>query len=203
MILFDEAEHRYELVSIAGRVFGPSVTTVLKAQGIITVPPQAEADSYYREAGKAMHKAIELDQQGDLDESSIDEDTLMRVNRARRWFEMVGFKSILLEHRAYDQSTGTFGTWDAVGDSKKGLLLCDFKRAAWQPGYDVQVAGAYAYMAADVLRTSPHLITCCTVPLASDLPKAVIVKRSNMPDLRATYRAAARVYAWRQQKGIV
>lgn len=67
---FDAATHRYTL---AGRDL-PSVTQVLASVGIIDyshLPPDVR--SMALERGRAVHEAIALDLEGDLDEESISE----------------------------------------------------------------------------------------------------------------------------------
>lgn len=201
---FDRATHTYTL---EGAVL-PGVTSVLKAQRLITSPPVA--DPFYLERGKAAHEAIRLWLEGDLDESTVDEQVRPYLQSAQAFCELVGFEPIAAEIPLHCSITRTAGTPDAIGFSRAGILLPDWKCGPHQPGYAVQVGGAYLSMlrqprVLDALGLSTRDaagIKPCVVPLSAALPRPVWIDPQEASRLTTVYRAAVTCYAYRRAEGM-
>jgi hypothetical protein len=133
-LTFDEEKHEYRL---DGRVI-PSVTQVLKAAGMID---DQWFDEWSRERGKAVHKATELDDRGELDESTIDPRIAGYLDAWRRFIFETGWKSNEIEKLVFSRFAWFAGTLDRIGrfPTDRGLSIVDIKtgtptRAAMDDG---------------------------------------------------------------------
>jgi hypothetical protein len=127
-ITFDPANHEYRIDGI--RV--PSVTQCLKACGFI----DERGDEYAMKRGEYVHEATALDDNGRLDESSLDPVILPYVQAWRRFRKDSGFKPIKIEwivgHPVYRYA----GKLDRVGDMHDFQWVLDMKtggEADWHP----------------------------------------------------------------------
>lgn len=109
-LAFDEATHTYTL---NGAVV-PHVTGVTDALAVYAGVPyhvlQAKA-----ELGSAVHYATELDDDGDLDETSVPDEIRGYVQAWRSFRGETGFEVLANEHRVYSESYLYAGTLDRVG----------------------------------------------------------------------------------------
>lgn len=131
MLTFDADTHTYRL---DGRVL-PSVTQVLERTGLVDysfLPPATRDMALAR--GRAVHEAIALDLEGDLDESSLEGQDgsiagyIEAARSARRDLGIIG-QPELFEHRAHHPAYLYAGTCDLI----HGDLLIDWKtnKAEW------------------------------------------------------------------------
>lgn len=137
-LTFDSATHTYRFEE---RVV-PSVTQVLKASGIIdySMIPQ-DVLQHKAALGTAVHKACELFDLDDLDESSLTEEVSLYLESYKRWLDHTGFQSASIERRVYHSSYQFAGTLDRTGifpDGRRGLV--DFKTGIILPGHKIQLA---------------------------------------------------------------
>jgi hypothetical protein len=121
-IHFDAATHTY---TVGGRVI-PNVTSILKFAGLASsfdgVPPAVlEAK---RSLGVAVHRATELDDADQLDESTVHPLVLPYLWAWRSFRSTHHFGSLLREHRVYHPTYQYAGTLDAYGilDGKPALV---------------------------------------------------------------------------------
>lgn len=134
-LLFDEAEHAYTFDG--ARI--PSVTQILAPLNDFKfVAP--EVLEYKRQLGTAVHKATELYDEGDLDESTVADVVRPYLNgwirfRAEKKFEILG-----MEHRVFHPTHRYAGTYDRLihMDGARGIL--DIKTGEQYPSYGPQTA---------------------------------------------------------------
>lgn len=136
---FDEARHAYTL---DGEPV-PGVTSVLKvlsAADYAGVDPDVLAAAAAR--GKAVHRMIELDGQGRLDESSLHPLLEPYLAAWRDFLAASGFVPILQEHRVASRRYRYAGTLDLFGYLRGELALIDAKSVArLMPTTGPQTAG--------------------------------------------------------------
>lgn len=127
---FDEAQHRYTL---GGRML-PGVTTVLRP---ITEHEYRTVDRETMERaaqlGRAVHKLIELDIAGTLDEDHLDDSLRSYLVHWRKFRAQSGFEPILSEMHVHSVRYGYAGTLDLCGRLDGRMALVDAKRTASLP----------------------------------------------------------------------
>ena len=126
---FDPIGHLY---TIDGRPV-PSVTQVLSSTGIL--PSFSMVDKVLlerkRQIGVALHAALHYLQQGDLDESTVDERVKPRLDAYRLFVAETGFKPIDCELRIWPTVAGMqyAGTLDVTGTIKGRTMVSGFQVA--------------------------------------------------------------------------
>ncbi|WP_434033677.1 PD-(D/E)XK nuclease family protein [Cupriavidus sp. a3] len=134
-LLFDEASHTY---TVDGERI-PSVTQILAPLNDLSfIKPDVLA--YKRQLGTAVHKATELYDQGELDESTVPEVVQPYLDAWIRLRTELPFEILGMEERVYHPSHRYAGTYDR-------LVLLDGKRCVWDlktggmfPSYGPQTA---------------------------------------------------------------
>lgn len=124
---FDEARHAYTLDGAPV----PGVTSVLKvvsAADYAGVDPDVLAAAAAR--GQAVHRVIELDGQGRLDEDSLDPLLVPYLAAWREFMATSGFVPILQEHRVASRRYRYAGTLDLFGLLHGEYALIDAKSVA-------------------------------------------------------------------------
>lgn len=109
-IRFDEAEHRY--YDFRGEV--PGVTRVLESQGLLTLPKESEALAFARDLGKAVHKATELHDRGELDADTVSPLVKPYLDAWILFKEQVGIEIEATELRVYEPNYRYAGTLDRL-----------------------------------------------------------------------------------------
>jgi hypothetical protein len=119
---FEEATHTYRY---RGRIV-PSVTEILRPLSDFSGadPVKLEAG---RRRGTAVHRVIELDNRGELDEESVDGEYLPRLNQWRLFIRESGFVVTACEQRVHHRSFGYAGTVDVVGEWQGTSWVVDIK----------------------------------------------------------------------------
>jgi hypothetical protein len=127
---FDAAAHRYTL---DGRRL-PSVTEILAP---ITAQEYRGVDRETMERaallGQAVHKLIELDIAGTLDEDALDGGLRPYLAQWRQFLSQSGFTPVLSERRVHSARYGYAGTPDLFGILNADAALIDAKRTAAVP----------------------------------------------------------------------
>lgn len=121
MLTFKEDKHQY----FWDGVEVPGITHILKTVGLSK--PYDNVDPYYRDRGKAVHKAIELDIQGDLDLSTLHEDCVPYFKAWKGFVKKTKYSPLLTEKRLYSKSKRYACTIDNYGTYKKKHLLVEIK----------------------------------------------------------------------------
>lgn len=145
MLTFDEAAHQYYWQ-------GKPVVNVTRVLNDLTdysmVPPAALALAI--EKGKAVHKLVELDAKGDLDEATLPDWMAPVLVEWRKFVAQSGFRVIDSEKKVYHPSYRYAGTLDLFGELQHvpAFAYIDVKRS-FLAG---KVTGLQlsAYQAADV-----------------------------------------------------
>lgn len=107
---FDPATHTYTL---CGRAV-PNVTRVLSPLVDYSMIPAGKLE-IARQKGVAVHKMVELDARGDLDEDTLPDWMRPVLAQWRKFCADTGFKVIESERRVYHQTYGYAGTLDLAG----------------------------------------------------------------------------------------
>jgi len=95
-----------------GRVY-PSVTTILKAEGFINT---AYYDDWSRDRGSMIHLATAYDDQGELDEETLDPVIIPYLEAWRRFRKESGFIPEQIEPPMMSTAYKYAGTPDRIGD---------------------------------------------------------------------------------------
>ena len=131
IILTDD--HRY-IDDDTGQEY-PSVTKVIQSAGLMGWMPQGE---YYLERGSFVHEATALDDQGLLDESTVDPVVAPYLEAWRRYRAESGFVPELIERSFLHPTYRYCGTIDRDG--------LDIKTGAPCKWHILQAAAYYALM---------------------------------------------------------
>lgn len=130
VLQYDDATHTYTL---DGKVL-PSVTQILKRLSQVAyrfvdrkVMDRAAA------LGTAVHKLIELDIAGTLDEDALDPQLHLYLKSWRTFRATSGFHPMLSEQRVHSERYGYAGTLDMLGELHGSIALIDAKRCAQVP----------------------------------------------------------------------
>lgn len=191
-LIFDPAAHRYTL---AGAEL-PSVTTVLESVGLIDyshIPWPTRQMALER--GRAVHEAIALDLEGDLDEESADEAGVLGYVQAARAAraELGVLVPDAWEQRVYHERWRYAGTLDL----RAGKVLIDWKTNQAEHWVRFQLAAYAACIAQADGRThwGAGLIRRVCVELHEDATFSLFEfgSESLFDDLQ-TFLAALRIY---------
>lgn len=134
---FDEDLHEYR---VDGKVL-PGVTTIVDAAGLWPFTKADEDPSFYLERGRNVHLACELDDLGDLDDSTLDDTTGPRLEAWRKFRRDSDCKILANEQPLWHRTMGYAGTLDRLilWGSEIGIL--DIKCGGPDPAYGIQTAG--------------------------------------------------------------
>lgn len=111
MLTFDAAAHEYRW---NGRLV-PNVTRVLQPLTDLGRIP-ADALEIARQKGVAVHRMVDLDFLGDLDEDRLPEWMRPVLDTWRKFVAESGFRTVVSEHRVYHSTYGYAGTLDRYGE---------------------------------------------------------------------------------------
>lgn len=139
VLTFDAETHTYR---IGGQIV-PSVTQVLSALNDFSrISPEVLENA--RALGTAVHRAIELDCAGDLDDASLHPDVAERVEAWRKFRFGCGFRPAGNEVRVYSGRYGYAGTLDLFGSMGRDQIVIDIKATAALPETAGMQTAAYA-----------------------------------------------------------
>lgn len=131
---FVQSEHRYYL---NGERELPSVTTVLKAQGLID-------DRWFTEQarlrGDYVHLACRMLDDDELDEGTIDPGISPYLDAYRSFLAIAKPSYVYVEHRVFDPVYGYAGTLDRAGTVCGEPTVLDIKTGGVYPSVGPQVA---------------------------------------------------------------
>lgn len=202
MLEFDRASHTYRLDGIQV----PNVTLVTDALSSYYGVP---ADVLQRKAeiGDAVHYACELDDQQDLEDSSLPAEIQGYVFAWRRFKEETGFESEYAEHRVVSRAYRFAGTLDRIGRFHRLRTISPKTRAL------LDIKTTY-----DILPSCGPQLAAYACAWNEGVPKAEKVERRFIVQLKAdrTYRleefrdptdlsvflSAATILAWRQRHNL-
>lgn len=153
MLTFEEIAHEYRW---NGAVV-PSVTQILAPLVDYShIPPAALEVA--RQKGVAVHKMVELDCKGDLDEDGLPDWMRPALERWRKFVAESGFEMIESEYRVFHPTYKFAGTLDLLGKMNEGVAFIDVKRSfAAGPVIGLQLAAYHeAYCAQEKVGKSAN-----------------------------------------------
>ncbi len=114
----DEEKHVYTL---DGR------RLISVTQSLSILDDRWKVEPYYLQRGKYIHKATELHDKDELDESTVDPEIRPYLDAYVKFRDDTGFEPNLIEHRLYHPSLMYAGTLDRVGRLNGDQVLIDLK----------------------------------------------------------------------------
>lgn len=184
VLTFDAADHRYALDG----VHVPGVTDLLRAAlNFAQVPPDVLAAACER--GTMVHRAVELDAQGCLDDDTVDPRIAGHLAQWRLFRRQTGFQVIATEARVHSARFGFAGTLDLLGrfpgDPANVYALPDLKTCAAAPVTVGPQSAAYETAARE----------CGLVPLAARVRRFSLRLNPSLPSYRLDALSDARDWA--------
>jgi hypothetical protein len=139
-VTFDSDNHRYFLDGLPA----VSVTQALEAGGLVDTKWFTQ---YAAERGSAVHKAIELLEDDDLDMDSVDDAVAPFLESYKKFKAEFRWQSEHSELKVWSLTHHVAGTVDQVGLANGLRCIIDFKTGALSPAVGVQLTG-YQLLAA-------------------------------------------------------
>lgn len=135
---FDPVLHEYR---VDGERYA-SVSEIISPLVDLTMVPE-ERLNFARDRGTAVHKACELDDKGDLDESSVDQEHVLPYLKAWRLFKREHKPAFeLIEETLWDDASRIAGTPDRFMRIRRLRITADLKSVAqMKPVIGVQLSG--------------------------------------------------------------
>lgn len=163
-LTFDPKTHTYYW---AGEAV-PSVTQILAARGMYTGSEHWTDQS--RDIGRAVHDAIHLSHEDDLDIMSLDERIVGHYQAFLKFRYETGMKPRLWEVRLYHRIFGYAGTFDLTADCGGVYTLIDFKTGGGeqQVAYKLQLAAYDLLIGNNREQVGEYPIRAVTVELRAD-----------------------------------
>lgn len=126
MLNFDEASHRYDLDGVPVK----NVTSIIGHLNDFSMIPKDKLE-IARQKGVHVHKMVEMDCAGKLDEDTLPEWMRPVLVQWRLFVAQTGFKVIASERRVYHPVYGYAGTLDLYGilEHAKKPAFIDVKRS--------------------------------------------------------------------------
>lgn len=184
-LIYSDADHTYRLDG----VLLPSVTQTLEAAAII---PPYTGDPWYGDRGTAVHTATWLDDQGLLDESTVDQRIVGHVDAWRKYRRDSGFTPVGGEtplHHPLFRYAGTPDRWDAS-------LLTDIKTGR-EASWHILQRAAYREL---LKRSGVKIRRDCCVYLSAD-GRYTASKTSSTPHDLSVFLSALTLIKWKEQHG--
>ena len=188
---FDEAAHAY----FVGERRLPSVTQVLaQLEDWSKVDPVALEIARVR--GQHIHRMVELDVHGNLDEDSLAPEYHGYLRQWRKFLADTRFKPLLAECRVHDERYGYAGTFDLAGTLSTQFVLVDVKSGLVPRTVPLQTA---AYLGAAQHRGKfPASASRAALRLHEDHYRFFPIETPFASDL-GDFLAAVRLHAWRER----
>lgn len=130
-----DSNHVYR--NAGGRIV-PGVTSIIRSAGLMG--DTSYFTDFARDRGTAVHLAIELLEQDDLDRSSLDDVTSPYVEAWERFKSEAGYVSEKQELKIHNKTYNYAGTADQVGNIGKDTVLIDIKTGVYQKWWALQCA---------------------------------------------------------------
>lgn len=159
-LLFDEATHTYRVDGVVV----PSVTQILAPLNDFSMVSPADLE-YARQLGTAVHKATELYDAGDLDESTVPEVVQPYLDAWIRLRRELPFEILGMEKRVYHPAHRYCGTYDRLVKFDDRRCMWDIKTGDLYPSYGPQTA---AYKNAEEKQSGKRIEGRHTIQLRDD-----------------------------------
>lgn len=189
-ISFDETKHEYTV----GGIFTPSVTKILKANGLMDC---FRHNPVALDNGTAVHKGLELYDLGMLDTRNIDPKLVKCINLWIKFKKRFEIRDIIEVEKKVAFGCMFAGTIDRIVELDNGkLMTLDFKTGNQQRWGALQTAG---YTLAYDPRDFKKYERCC-VKIHWDMDEARYCPYHDEEDFN-TFMAMATVYHWKNKNG--
>ncbi len=134
-------EHVYR-DCISGRTY-PSVTQLLDEAGFARWTEDIPEAVLERagDRGTAVHMACHMDDDGDLDESTVDKAVRPYLDQYREWKAFTNFRPIAAEVPCINRAKGFAGTFDRLGLIDATPAVVDIKTVPLRPVVALQLIG--------------------------------------------------------------
>ena len=185
---FNPETHTYSLDG----VILPSVTTILKAEGLMNHFDTGDSE-WYMSRGSHIHKAIELYLRGRLDENALDPALRFYLVGFKAFMSLTGFRVEGIEAPKYHPTHLYAGTPDIWGNG----ILIDIKSGTPARWHNLQLA-AYA----GLLNESGHPIREAYVLYLSGNGKISVSKSLKSKEIRhglSVFLSALTIYKYKQE----
>jgi hypothetical protein len=136
-IEFEEEGHRYFFRNGERRREVPAVSRILRDAGLVDVRYYTE---YHRHFGKMVHRVCTLDDQGILDETTVDPAIKGRLGAWRAFKRDLGVQIADIEYFVGDEVLGYCGRVDRMLRIRNRLVVTDLKSGVSAPWHKKQVA---------------------------------------------------------------
>lgn len=134
-LLFDEPSHTYRVDGVVV----PSVTQILAPLNDFSMVSPADLE-YARQLGTAVHKATELYDAGDLDESTVPDVVQPYLDAWIRLRRELPFEILGMEKRVFHPAHRYCGTYDRLVKFDGRRCMWDIKTGELYPSYGPQTA---------------------------------------------------------------
>ncbi len=183
MLTFEEKRHKYFWD-------GQPVVSVTQALSIVD---ERWKDPFYLLRGSYVHRATELYDRDELDESSIDPQILPYLNSYRMFLQETDFRPRWIESQHFHPQHKYAGTIDRMGSLNGNQVLIDLKSGGPARVDDLQVAAYWELTRNDVL-----IKKCFTLHLRDDggMPKLREVEKPRL--LLPVFLSCLQAYRWRE-----
>jgi hypothetical protein len=209
MLTFDARDHVYRF---DGQKI-PSVTQIIKGAGLMGDFSDALGDAMNAAAtrGTFVHKAVELDLDGDLDESSLRPDILESVNVFRTARAELGIKPLRSEFKVFHPVYRYAGTVDLLATIAGTVYVIDLKNGALAEWHRIQTAMYFMGLDGMALHgvtvdgkagLHSHLIPEARASLYIGGGKYRIIEHKDRSDF-AVAKSAITIYNWKKENGIL
>jgi hypothetical protein len=194
---FDSKRHLY----FVNQVRFPSVTEILEDLGL--APSFNGVDPFYASRGKAVHLSIALHLSNDLEVESIERrHVLPRYLQWKRWWYKQRPKQVIFCEKPLASVYGYAGTPDLVYLNEDDVIcIPDWKSGQYHKHHHLQLGGYGGLVQEQKSLSKPDLsarfkMTLVYLDGTTNDPKEVEVEPANIE----TFRAAARIYSWKNKK---
>lgn len=198
MLEFRPDTHEY----LKGGIPVPGVTKILGAANLIdmSMVPRDILERAWA-FGSAVHRATELDDQNNLDESVLDLALKPYLEAWRKFTRETSFKILAIEERVYSKKYGYAGTLDRRGMLGGKHTLVDIKTGADEGAATPIQLAAYERAWNEGKKTQEKIKERLVVRLKGDgtyvLPGNGYFKKSDF----SVFLSALTLYSWRTQNG--
>lgn len=185
MLTFNAEKHEYRL----GERVIPGITEILRSAGLLSAMPENQ-EAMRR--GEYVHLATELDDKGDLDESTLDPAIVPYLEAWRACKREVGFEVLGIEELVCNEAMGYATKVDRRVCRGGQVWIVNQKTGGHWPWYRVQMAGELLCYQGVVLDPPTRRFAV----YLSDAGKWSMEEYTDPRDM-AVFRAAKTIYDWR------
>jgi len=147
----------------------PRVTAILRDMGLAKEFPDLPAVRWGRDRGRAVHRAIELFEQGELDERRLHPDVRGPFTAYRAFRDATGYRPLAFEEEVTHEGLRYQGRLDSRGELDGAMAILDFK-CSQRPDLEAAALQLGAYASAWA-----HTETMGT-PMVEPLPPRYVVQ---------------------------